>query len=219
LSKTLDKPRNQYEPTLFRRTNFGWSLLISRLPEDLILRLFDVFPEEVDLINIKHNHHFPMHLRFDRTRIYPPAGGSFNTKVKMMDCKFTVFFDPPFWVGIVEIIENNQCRAVRHIFGAEPTDPELLNFALQQYSKLEFTRSVSVVANERHPVNYKRQMREIRAQMDIPQKSTRAQDIIRQEYELKAVEQKKITKVNNLQEEDRKYRLKKARQIEKHRGH
>ncbi len=136
-----------------------------------------------------------------------------------MECKFTVFFDPPFWVGIVEIIENNQCRAARHVFGAEPTEPDLLNFAMHQYSRLKFSRSAEINTHDRPTVNYKRQMREIRAQMDNPQKSTRAQEIIRQEYELKAAELKRDTRENRLQEVDRKYRLKKEKQAKKHRGH
>ena len=52
----------------------------------------------------------------------------------MMEGKLTVYFDPPFWVGIFEKIENNHCQAARQVFGAEPTEPELIRFALENYS-------------------------------------------------------------------------------------
>ena len=54
--------------------------------------------------------------------------------------QFTLFFDGRFWVGVLELHErrrgaeaNDQggtVRAVRHVFGAEPSDVELYDFLL-----------------------------------------------------------------------------------------
>ncbi|MFI5906525.1 YjdF family protein [Dactylosporangium sp. NPDC051541] len=44
----------------------------------------------------------------------------------------TVFFDKPFWVAVLEQHDADGCvRAVRHVFGAQPTDPELYEFLLR----------------------------------------------------------------------------------------
>jgi hypothetical protein len=136
-----------------------------------------------------------------------------------MQGKLTVFFDPPYWVGIFEKIENDQIQAARFVFGAEPTDPQLLNFALKEYSSLKFSQPVPIGQVDHHPVNFKRKMREIRAQMETQPRSTHAQDVLQKEMESRAVERKKDSREDRIQVQDRKYLLHKARQAEKHRGH
>lgn len=53
-----------------------------------------------------------------------------------MSTQFTVFFDGQYWVGVLEIVEDQQLRAARHVFGAEPTGPELYEFALHRFAAL-----------------------------------------------------------------------------------
>src|SRR5690349_17051646 len=43
----------------------------------------------------------------------------------------TVYFDDPFWVGVLELLDGDEVRATRHVFGAEPTDAELYQFLLR----------------------------------------------------------------------------------------
>ena len=57
-----------------------------------------------------------------------------------ISAQFALFFDGRFWVGVLELRErrrgaeaNDQggtVRAVRHVFGAEPSDVELYDFLL-----------------------------------------------------------------------------------------
>ena len=57
-----------------------------------------------------------------------------------ISAQFTLYFDGRFWVGVLELRErrrgaeaNDQggtVRAVRHVFGAEPSDVELYDFLL-----------------------------------------------------------------------------------------
>ena len=57
-----------------------------------------------------------------------------------ISAQFTLFFDGRFWVGVLELHErrrgaeaNDQggaVRAVRHVFGVEPSDVELYDFLL-----------------------------------------------------------------------------------------
>lgn len=137
----------------------------------------------------------------------------------MMDASFTVYFDPPFWVGIVEIVENNKVRVARHVFGVEPTEPQLLEFAKNDYRNLSFSRAAPCEIQNPQKVNFKRKMREIRRQMSAEHASTHSQEVIRQEYEARAREGKQSARENRESEEKRKFRLRKIRRDEKHRGH
>ncbi|MEW6624901.1 MAG: DUF2992 family protein [Bacillota bacterium] len=42
--------------------------------------------------------------------------------------KLTVYHDGQFWIGVAEQIIDGKIKAIRHIFGAEPQDEEILNF-------------------------------------------------------------------------------------------
>ena len=51
-----------------------------------------------------------------------------------MSTQFTVFFDGQYWVGVLEIVEDQRLWAASHVFGAEPTGPELYEFALHGFA-------------------------------------------------------------------------------------
>ncbi|WP_025151217.1 YjdF family protein [Bacillus sp. H1a] len=40
----------------------------------------------------------------------------------------TIYFDGQFWIGIVEMYENNKLKVCKHTFGTEPKDSEILDF-------------------------------------------------------------------------------------------
>ncbi len=128
-------------------------------------------------------------------------------------------FDPPYWVGIVEIKENNMIRAARHVFGAEPTEPQLIQFALREYGHLCFSRPVPFVDVKVRAESFKRRMREIRRQTKISQTCTRAQQAIKLDYEISARERKETGREERRADDERKYRLRSIRKAEKHRGH
>ena len=46
-----------------------------------------------------------------------------------MDGSFTVFHNGQFWVGVLEVAGAEGVRAAQHVFGPEPTNAELLEFA------------------------------------------------------------------------------------------
>ncbi|WP_433250764.1 YjdF family protein [Streptosporangium sp. CA-135522] len=43
----------------------------------------------------------------------------------------SVYFEDPFWVGVLEIVQDGELRAVRFVLGAEPTDAELYEFLMR----------------------------------------------------------------------------------------
>lgn len=136
-----------------------------------------------------------------------------------MEGKLTVIFESLFWVGIFERIESNSYQAARVVFGPEPTDPQLLEFALTVFSTLRFSQPVRIIETPQYEVNFKRRMREVKKHMAIPAGATRAQQAIKQEYELQARIREAGHREERDTEEERKFRLRQAKRGEKHRGH
>jgi len=54
-----------------------------------------------------------------------------------MEVKFTVFFEDPFWIGILEIIDNEKYKIGKVIFGSEPSAAEIYEFTKNDYSKIK----------------------------------------------------------------------------------
>lgn len=49
-------------------------------------------------------------------------------------CKLTVFFENPFWVGIIECNEDGKLTVSKITFYKEPKDYEIRNFILKKYN-------------------------------------------------------------------------------------
>ena len=56
----------------------------------------------------------------------------------MATVKATIFFDKRFWVGTFERTDKEGYAVARHIFGSEPSDPEVHEFVLSHYHELKF---------------------------------------------------------------------------------
>ena len=63
--------------------------------------------------------------------------------MKQASGKLTVFFDPPFYVGVFERIENGKLTVSKVTFGAEPKDYEVYDFILHHYYELKFSQPIS----------------------------------------------------------------------------
>ena len=53
-----------------------------------------------------------------------------------MKTESTLYFDGQFWVGVIERHEADRVRAVRIVFGAQPSDAELYEFLLAHANAL-----------------------------------------------------------------------------------
>lgn len=73
----------------------------------------------------------------------------------------TVYFEDPFWVGVFERVEDDQLSVCRHVFGAEPTNAEVLAFVQQRFRKLVFSPAVAA-DRQMHHSNPKRRQRAAR---------------------------------------------------------
>ena len=50
----------------------------------------------------------------------------------------TVYHDGQFWVGLAEHVEGGRYGVTRIVFGAEPSDEEILRFVTSEWEKLSF---------------------------------------------------------------------------------
>lgn len=50
----------------------------------------------------------------------------------------TVYHDGQFWVGLAEHVEDGRYGVARIVFGAEPSDEEILRFATSKWAELAF---------------------------------------------------------------------------------
>ena len=130
----------------------------------------------------------------------------------------TVLFDAPFWVGIFERVEGGELAVAKVTFGAEPSDPEVLDFVLEHFCDLRFSPPVTAEAN-RVAESPKRRQRAARRQMRESGVGTRSQRALQAQFEAAKSERKREGKELREAEERRKFDLRQAKRREKRRGH
>lgn len=99
--------------------------------------------------------------------------------------KLTVFFEDPYWVGVVEVQEADGLKAGRHVFGAEPSLQEVWEYVMNDLPALVERLSCSVPA-ARLPVksvNPKRLARQAAKESCSRGVSTQSQEALRLELE------------------------------------
>ena len=111
--------------------------------------------------------------------------------------QFTVFFDGQYWVGVLEVVDDGQLRAARYVFGAEPTGPELYEFALHEFAGLAARARAScpVPAQDARTVrprlgNPKRAARLLARERAAPPVSTAAQRALKESVTARATERR-----------------------------
>lgn len=135
--------------------------------------------------------------------------------------QLTVLFNGQFWVGILERRIDGRLFAVQQLFGPEPHDQEILEFVNHQLFELMRGVSQGISDNSRlkQPKNPKRMAREAAKAMQAQGISTKAQQALSAELELRKVEHHRETKAEKeaLLEYKRETRRNKAKA--RHRGH
>ena len=131
---------------------------------------------------------------------------------------FTVFFEPPFWVGVFEKIEGKNLVVCRVVFGAEPKDYELYPFILSSYHQLSFSPTV-ITDIKTVKMNPKRVQREVRKLLDQHGVGTKSQQAMKLQHEENKVIRKDRNKEFRDAEKARKFDLKQEKKKTKHKGH
>ena len=113
-------------------------------------------------------------------------------------CKLTVFFENPFWVGVLECNEDGKLTVSKLTFYKEPKDYEIRNFILK---------------------NYKKRQRDVRKQVQLQGVGTKSQQALKLQHDqsksehiLQNKKQKELGKM-------RLFALKQQKKKEKHKGH
>ena len=79
----------------------------------------------------------------------------------MLCSRLTVEFSPPWWVGTLERWEDDRYEVGRVVFGAEPTEPEVLLWVLHRLTRLRTTPAMEAPARRPEAQNPKRRQRQI----------------------------------------------------------
>ena len=152
-----------------------------------------------------------------------------------ISAQFTLYFDGRFWVGVLEHHERHRggdmigqeitVRAVRYVFGAEPTDVELYDFLLARSGELidraaespAVPASQSVGSSSRRP-NPKRAARQAAKETARARLSTAAQAALAASREETAARASRDRSGRRRQEADEAWVRRRERAKRRHRG-
>lgn len=132
--------------------------------------------------------------------------------------KLTVYFEPPFWVGIYERQCESKYEVCKIVFGAEPKDCEVYDFIQKHGSQLTFSSSIQSRVCEERPINPKRMQRQVRKELQQGI-GTKAQQALKLQQEQRKQIRKVSAKEKRAQEEMRRFNLRQEKRKAKHRGH
>ena len=128
--------------------------------------------------------------------------------------KLTVRFEDPFWVGIIEVEDGEGYRVARHVFGAEPTTPEVLRFVCDRW------RDIQIQTEQAKRINPKRLRRMIEREIQSSaRRGTKAQQALAEQRE--AAKEASEARSRARREDQRRERFAKRteKRKQKHRGH
>ncbi|CAM3509192.1 DUF2992 domain-containing protein [Nocardiopsis gilva] len=143
-----------------------------------------------------------------------------------MGARFTVYFEAPFWVGVLELDDEEGVRAARHVFGSEPTGPELLDFTRRHFLDL-YDRALAcppVPADELRRADRLRARRAARAAAKDAKRlsdrpSTAAQEAMRVQLEEGKRDRAVSAKEQRAQREEHRRAARIAKRRARRRGH
>lgn len=130
----------------------------------------------------------------------------------------TVYHDGQFWVGLAEHVEDGRYGVARIVFGAEPSDEEILKFVVGKWEKLSFFDGKPAEASK-PAKNPKRRAREAAKTLKQPAMSTKAQQALAAQREALKQESAHARSRRRAEEADARYEQRKLKRKQKHRGH
>ena len=130
----------------------------------------------------------------------------------------TVYHDGQFWVGLAEHVEDGRYGVARIVFGAEPSDEEILRFVTSKWAQLTFFGDDPAKVNEpaRNP---KRRAREAAKALKRPAMGTKAQQALAAQREAMKRESAQARSQRRGDEAEARFEQRKLKRKQKHRGH
>ena len=130
----------------------------------------------------------------------------------------TVYHDGQFWVGLAEHVEDGRYGAARIVFGAEPSDEEILRFVASEWEKLSFFGD-DPAESSKSAKNPKRRVREAAKALKRPAVSTKAQLALAAQREAMKQASVHARSQRRAEEAEARFEQRKLKRKQKHRGH
>ena len=130
----------------------------------------------------------------------------------------TVFFDDPFWVGVLEREEDGKLSACKITFGAEPKDYEVYALLMERWNELAFSPPVRADARRTLPGNPKRMQRAIQKQLGAQGIGTKSQQALKLQHDENKAKRKAKTKAEKEAKQERQFEIRQRKRREKMRG-
>ncbi len=131
----------------------------------------------------------------------------------------TVYFEDPFWVGVMEREQNGRYEASKITFGAEPKDYEVYDFLLKYWSRLSFSPAIPGDPGVERDTNPKRMRRQIQRQMQARGVGTKAQQALKLQREQGQLERREVARGTREEEQERRFALRQEKRRSKRKGH
>ncbi|WP_261429888.1 YjdF family protein [Xiamenia xianingshaonis] len=130
----------------------------------------------------------------------------------------TLFHDGQFWVGVVEHVEDGELSAARIVFGAEPSDEEVLQFVVRKWESLRFHGNAAAEA-PKAAKNPKRRMREASKELSRRPVSTKSQQALAEAREAQKTEAKARRAQAKRETQEARFSQKQEKKKQKRKGH
>lgn len=130
----------------------------------------------------------------------------------------TVYHDGQFWVGLAEHVEGGRYGVARIVFGAEPSDEEILRFVASEWEKLSFFGD-EATETSKPAKNPKRRAREAAKSLKRPAVGTKAQQALANQRETMKRESAQARSQRRADEAEARFEQRKLKRKQKHRGH
>ena len=129
----------------------------------------------------------------------------------------TVYHDGQL-VGLAERVEDGRYGVARIVFGAEPSDEEILQFVTSKWEKLSFCGD-EPTETKNLARNPKRRAREAAKALKQPAMSTKVQQALADQRENMKRESARKRSQRHAEEAEARFERRKLKRKQKHRGH
>lgn len=131
--------------------------------------------------------------------------------------KLTLYHDGQFWVALCEHADERGYGVCRHVFGAEPSNQEVLRFVCERWHLLAFSAPVDAVP-EPLASNPKRRPRKAAQELAASPASTKAQQALGRQREAARREGAQRGREKRTAEKDLRFKLRQAKRKRRRRG-
>lgn len=130
----------------------------------------------------------------------------------------TVYHDGQFWVGIVEHVEDGRLSACRIVFGAEPSDEEILQLVVRKWESLQLLGEADA-APLKMAKNPKRRLREAARELSRRPVSTKSQQALSEARESQKIENRARRSQAKREESEERFERRQQKKKQKRKGH